>query len=176
MTESFRRAVLALAVLACGARAAPAQTAPRWEAFVGYAVAHVSPDRVTMPIGWEASFARPLTGWLAAVVDGGGTYKTETIFDGAAAHLSTHTVLAGVQVSARIGRLVEFGRVLGGVAHTRASLLGLTDSATRAALEPGVGLDWPLTRTLAARATVGLQLTGVGHEWRVGTGVVLRLR
>ncbi|MGE5245809.1 MAG: hypothetical protein ACM3SQ_16420 [Betaproteobacteria bacterium] len=175
MTVRLQRIVIVVLMAACAPRPVSAQTKASWELFGGYALAHVTPDAVTMPAGWEASAAKPVTDWFAAVVDASGSYRTETIFDGTI-RLTTHAALAGGRFSARIGRLIEFGQILAGVERTRGTVFGFTDSNTRAALEPDAGLDYPISRTFAARAALGVRLTKIGHEVRFAAGIVYSRR
>ncbi len=174
MTGRSRAVALALVLVASAARPAGAQTTRSWELFAGYAVAHVSPDAVTLPAGWNVSVARPVTPWLAAVGDLGGCYKNEAIFDGTL-RLATYDVLGGARVSAKIGRFAEFGQLLAGVVRNTGSVFDVTDTTTSAAIQPGAGLDYPITRALAARTGIDLQLTARGHQWRFATGIVIRL-
>jgi hypothetical protein len=173
MTRTLARALLtALACTVTGR--AHAQARPGWEWFAGYAVARESRDAVMLPLGWDVTVARTVSGdWLLAVGDASGSYKSEPVFGGTL-RLRSHALLGGVRVRARIGPFVEFGQVLGGVVHNRGSVFGVVDSETRSAVQPGVGLDYPMGARFAVRGALDARFTSVEHEWRFEVGAVIR--
>ena len=148
MIAAMRRALPIALLLLCGLpRPAAAQTGV--ELSGGYALAHDPRDAVTLPAGWVAGAALPITSAIAVVADVSGQYKTIALFtsDG---HLSVHTVMGGVRAAARIGRLTEFAQVLIGIAHTSGSAFGSTTTATVLGVQPGGGIEYPLARAWAA--------------------------
>jgi hypothetical protein len=127
-----------------------------------------------LPAGWDFAAARTVAGdWLVAVADASGSYKSEPLFGGTL-RLRSHGLLGGVRARTRIGPFVEFGQVLGGVVHNRGSVFGVVDSETRSAVQPGVGLDYPVGQRLSLRGELDARFTSIGHEWRLGVGVVIR--
>ena len=136
-------------------RQAAAQT--RFEVSGGYALAHDSRDQVTLPAGWIAGAAIDLTPAFAAVVDVSGQYKTVPLLN-ADARLTIHTALAGVRGSARLGRLTEFGQIVAGVVRTSGSAFGATTTVHAIGVQPGAGVDYPLTPRWAARAELDIRL------------------
>jgi hypothetical protein len=174
MTRTLARALLTAALACTVTGRAYAQARPGWEWFAGYAVARESRDAVTLPVGWDVAIARTMAAnWLLAVADASGSYKSEPVFGGTL-RLRSHALLGGVRVRARIGPLIEFGQVLGGVVHNRGSVFGVVNSETHPAVQPGVGLDYPMGRGVAIRGEIDARFTSVEHEWRFGVGVVIR--
>jgi len=149
----MRRAILLLLLLI--PRPATAQT--RFDVSGGYALAHDARDQVTLPAGWAAGAAIGLTPAFAAVVDVSGQYKTVALLN-ADARLTIHTVMAGVRGSARLGRLTEFGQVAAGVVRTSGSAFGATTTVHAIGIQPGAGVDYPLTPRWAARAELDVRL------------------
>jgi hypothetical protein len=152
------------------------------EIFGGYAFAHDALNNVSLPAGWLAGGAFGVNGWLWAVVDVSGGYKTIDAF-GSDIRLSAHAVMFGVRASARIGRLTEFGELLAGVVRGSGAAFGFTDTTNAIALQPGVGVDFPVGPRVAARAELGARLirskpggNEAGYEYRFSAALVYRLR
>jgi hypothetical protein len=152
------------------------------ELFGGYSMARDPRDQVTLPAGWVGGAAIGLTPALSAVVDVSGQYKTLSLVN-ADARLSTHTLMAGLRASARVGRLTEFGQIAAGVMRASGSAFGATTTGASLAVQPGVGVDWPLTRRWAARAQIDVRLlrsqpdaVNGGYQYRFATGIVYRVR
>jgi hypothetical protein len=176
MIAAMRRALPLALLLCCSARPAAAQTGV--EISAGYALAHDSRDAVTLPAGWVAGVALPITSAIAAVADVSGQYKTIALFT-SEAHLSVHTVMGGVRASARIGRLTELAQVLLGVARSSGSAFGSTTTATVLAVQPGAGIEYPLARAWAARAQIDVRLlrsepdaTNGGYQTRFAASLI----
>ncbi len=143
----------------------------------GYAYLNDPPDRTDFPSGWLADASVGLTRWLSLVADVSAHWET-TIDD---IHLSTSAVTGGVRVSARIGRLTEFGQLLAGVARSSSTVVGITNSDDNAAVQPGAGLDYPLLPRLSGRAQFDYRVIrgGIGppiadprHQFRFAVALV----
>ena len=159
----------------------PASAQPSVEVSGGYSLARDPRDEVTLPAGWMAGAAVGLTHWLSAVADASGQYTTIALV-GSEARLSVHTVMGGVRASARIGALTQFGQVLVGIVRASGSAFGSTEVSHSLGIQPGVGADYPLTRTFTARAELDIRLIrhqpttdNSGYEYRFVTGLVYRI-
>ena len=87
--------------------------------------------------------------------------------------------MGGLRASARLGRLTEFGQILAGVVRTSGSAFGSTTSGQSLGIQPGVGIDYPLTRAWAARAELDVRLiatqpdtTNGGYQYRFVAALV----
>ena len=169
MIAAMRRVVPMLLLLLMP-RHALAQTP--FEVSGGYSLAHDSRDQVTLPAGWIAGAAIGLTPAFAAVADVSGQYKTVALLN-ADARLSVHTVLGGIRASARLGRLTEFGQILAGVVRTSGSAFGSTTTMLAIGVQPGAGVDYPLTPRWAARAELDVRLIAAQQDAQTG-GTQLR--
>ena len=145
----MRRVATILTFLALSANAAQAQDQPSFEASAGYVYLNDLRLGTTFPSGWTASAAARFGRlWTVAQLD--GSYQTYSlgISD---VHLSVHTLMAGPRVVARVGPFVEFGQFLFGVVRGHGSTFGVGSSSRHFGLQPGAGLDYPLSRSFAAR-------------------------
>ncbi|HZR23382.1 MAG TPA: hypothetical protein VFA59_07340 [Vicinamibacterales bacterium] len=122
---------------------------PSWEIAGGYSYLDDAPDRTNFPLGWFASGGIGVTQWLTAVGDVSRHARSTLGID-----LSTYAVLGGPRASARIGRVTEFGQVLVGLNHASSTVVGITSGDSGLAIQPGGGLDYPLSRRFAVRAQV----------------------
>ena len=134
-----------------------------------------------LPAGWMAGGSLRLTDWLSAVGEGGISTTTTTTF-GSDIRVRVATILGGVRAQARLGRLTEFGQLAAGVVLGSATGFGVTDTNTAFGLQPGAGLDYPLSARVAGRAQVDVRFisggsneSSPGHEFRLLVGVVLKL-
>jgi hypothetical protein len=152
-----------------------APPAPQWQAFAGYAWLDDVTDKVTFPAGWALGVAGRLNTWLSVAGDSDGQYETIPSI-GSSVQLTSRTVTGGPRVSARLGRFVEFGQVLGGVVWSTGTLFGSTETTRHAVLQPGVGLDYPLSRRWAVRGEIDVRFLVTGHELRVAAGIVRAFR
>jgi hypothetical protein len=143
--------------------------------FAGYAALNDVTDRVTYPAGWVVGVAGHLKGWLSLAGDVDGQYDTIPSI-GSDFHLASHTVTGGPRASARLGRLVEFGQVLAGVIQSTNSVFGSTETTRHAVLQPGVGLDFPLSGKWAVRGELDVRFIDTGQEIRVAAGLVYAFR
>lgn len=148
----------------------------------GYSLARDPRDAVTLPAGWIAGAAIDLTHTVSAVADVSGQYKTIALFN-ADARLRAHAVMAGLRATGRLGVWREFGQVLVGIVQTSGSAFGSTTTSRTLGIEPGVGLDYPLTPAWAARAELDIRLMAAqpdgqnsATQYRFAAGLVYRCR
>lgn len=170
--------VLGVLLLGAGARRTSAQ-AP-FEISGGYSLARDPRDEVTLLSGWMAGAAIGVTRALSVVGDISGQYQTIPLLT-TDARLSVHTAMGGVRASAGVGRLTEFAQIVAGVVRTSGSAFGATDVSQASGIQPGVGLDYPLTRAWAARAQFDVRLirsqpdaANGGYEYRFAAALVYR--
>jgi hypothetical protein len=163
--------LLALAV----ARTSAAQTVDRRQIVAGYTSMSDVTDHVTFPLGWFAGAAAHLNPWLSVVADVDGQYKTIPFID-TDIHLTSYSATAGARASTPLGRFVEFGQVLAGVVVSRGTLFGSTATTKHAVIQPGVGVDYPVSRRWAIRGELDMRFLSSGHELRAATGVVRTFR
>lgn len=175
-----RRTAIALLSLICASAPAAAETPPP-EIFGGYQFVHDPKNDISLPAGWIAGAAVPLSGWLAAVADASGGYKTEDAF-GARVRLSAHALLFGARAGARIGRLAEFAQILAGVVRGSGTAFGFTETSSAFAVQPGAGVDYPVSKHMAARGQVDVRFirnkpggNEAGYEYRFAASLVYRL-
>ena len=80
------------------------------------------------------------------------------------ARLTIHAALAGVRGSARLGRLTEFGQIVAGLVRTSGSAFGATTTVHAIGVQPGAGIDYPLTPRWAARAELDVRLIAAQQD------------
>jgi hypothetical protein len=161
---------------------AAAQASHPVEIFGGYAFAHDPTNYISLPAGWLAGAAIGVNGWLAAVVDVSSGHTTIEAF-GSGVRLSADAVMIGGRASARLGRLTEFGQLLAGVVRGSGTAFGFTDTTNAFTLQPGVGLDYPLSDRVAARGQLDVRFiqnqpngNEAGYEYRFSAALVYRIR
>lgn len=179
MISAMVRAWPMMLLLCLLPHAASAQ--PSVEISGGYSLARDPRDEVTLPAGWVAGAAISVTGWLAAVADVSGQYTTIPLL-GSDARLSVHTVMGGARASARIGRLTEFGQLLVGIVRASGSAFGSTNVNHSLGIQPGIGVDYPVTRRVSARAELDVRLirnqpntNNSGYQDRFVAGLAYRV-
>ena len=175
----MRRALPIVLLLALMPRTASAQRPV--EISGGYSLAHDSRDIVLLPAGWAAGAAFGLTPIFSLVADVSGQYTTITLVD-TDVRLGVQTLMGGVRASGRIGVFTEFGQLLVGVVRTSGSAFGSTNTASSFGIQPGIGLDYPLTPAWAARAELDIRLIGdqpdannSGYQLRFVAGLVYQI-
>jgi hypothetical protein len=175
----IRAAAIVIALFVGSARAA-AQARP--EIFAGYAFVHDAKNAVSLPAGWMAGGAWPLADWLSAVGDVSGGYSTEHQF-GAELQLRAYGIFGGARASSRLGRVTEFAELLAGVVRGSGAAFGFTETTSAFALQPGVGVDYPLSARLAARGELDVRFirngpdgNEAGYEYRVAAAIVYRIK
>jgi hypothetical protein len=163
--------------------AGPAAAQPRGvEIAGGYTFVHDAKNDISLPAGWIAGAAIAITSWLAAAADASGSYKTENAF-GAELRFSTHAIVGGGRVHAKLGRATEFAQLLAGIVRGSGTGFGFTDTTNAFVVQPGVGLDYPLRDRLAARGQLDVRFirnqpkgNEAGYEYRFSAAVVYRIR
>jgi hypothetical protein len=152
------------------------------EVFGGYTFVHDAKNDVSLPAGWLAGAAFQITGWLSAVADVSGSYNTEQLFD-AELHMRAHGVFGGGRASARLGRVSEFAQLLAGIVRGSGTAFGFSDTTNAFAVQPGVGLDYPIGNRVAARGQLDVRFirnqpdgNEAGYEYRFSAALVYRVR
>jgi hypothetical protein len=120
-----------------------------WEISGGYTYLTDPADTTDFPAGWAVGAAIALTPWSSAVVDAG--YAWQTISD---IHLNTSAIMAGARAFTGLGPFTEFAQLEIGAARAGASVFGVRTAYTAFALQPGVGIDYPMARPLAVRLQI----------------------
>jgi opacity protein-like surface antigen len=169
-------------LIAAAPRPADAQTWIPREVSGGYVYLADPVGHNPLPTGWMAGGSLRLTDWLSALAEGGISTTTTTTF-GSDIRVRVGTIFGGVRAQARIGRLTEFGQLAAGVVLGSATGFGVTDTNTAFGLQPGAGLDYPLSARVAGRAQVDVRFisggsneSSPGHEFRVLVGLAFKLR
>ena len=127
---------------------------------------------VSYPAGWLADFAiAPQGSRLSLVGEGGGVYRKP-----AGILQSLYSFLGGVRFSfQRSAGLVPFGQLLAGLEQY--SEPGFSEHGF--ALQPGGGVELPISSGLSARAQVDFRLAEeqgqTFKEFRIGGGIVIRV-
>lgn len=132
-------------------------------------------DHVTFPAGWFVGAAARLNSWLSVAIDVDGQYKTIQFID-SDIHLTSHAPTAGVRASGQLGKFVEFAQLLAGGVRSSGTLFGSTEVKWHGVLQPGAGVDYPLTQRWAIRGEFDVRIISSGHELRIATGVVRTFR
>lgn len=153
----------------------------------GYQFMRQFPLGGNFPAGWFVSAGAELSDTLALVGEVAGSQMSET---------STHvdvtsdrdvlTVLGGARFGMEAGPIRPFGQMLVGLAMSEMDVSGTgfephSASDQAFAIQPGGGVDIPLTESVAARAMVDYRRiyfgddTGVGgvNQMRVAVGLVI---
>ena len=177
MIAAMRRALSVALLLGLAPQPASAQ---QIELSGGYAVARDPRDEITLPAGWVAGAAMELTTALSVVGEVSHQGRTITLLN-QEARFGVLTAMGGLRGSATVGRLREFGQILAGVARTSGSVFGSSDTAHALSIQPGIGIDYPLTSVWGARAQLDVRLirsqpdaTNGGYQYRVAVGIVYR--
>ena len=147
--------------------AAAAQDAPALEIAGGYQLMRDFDIDESFPAGWFVSGAGSLTDNIAIVGEVAGSHKRDSgaplphiggLFPDSRTDHDILTFLGGVRLRARSGPVIPFAQVLIGAArttlHARATGFDASTTDTAFALQPGGGVDIPLSDNVAARAMV----------------------
>ncbi len=138
----------------------------------------------SFPEGWFVSGAGYLTNSIAIVGEVAGSRWSDTNPDfDLTANVDVTSYLGGLRVRRNVGPLSPFAQILGGGARAKATLTGfgteVTESETALAIQPGGGVDVPLTDQVAARVTLDYRrifFEGQGtNQIRVAVGIVVGL-
>ena len=176
------RALMIIVLLTTVPRAAAAQASAPVEVSAGYSFVNEAKDDISLPAGWMAGAGVRLADWLSVVGEVGRNSRTTDVF-GSTVRISVITAMAGARASARIGRLTEFAQVLAGVVRGSGTSFGFTETTTVLGLQPGVGVNYPLSQTLSARAQLDARFirsqpngNNASYEYRVSAGLVYAIR
>ena len=156
---------------------------PRLELYGGYAFLEFPDASQSYPLGWVGSAAYNLKRWLGVVGEVSGSYSSEEVPGVGSASSSIHSFLGGSRLSMRRQGLTPFFEALFGV--TRTDLSGTVGpfsvgaARTDFTVQAGLGADFPVTETMAVRATVDFRTLYAGDEslgqTRFTTGLVYRM-
>jgi hypothetical protein len=138
--------------------AAQTTGSPRYEVAAGYQFMHdqdiakADPDlSANFPAGWMASGGAHLWGWLEAIGEVGGSYKTLNI-PGDKPKLRVYTFMAGPRFTAPMHAGINpFAQVLFGSARASNSVLSLHETVTDFSYQPGGGFDLNLSGRFGVR-------------------------
>jgi len=180
------RALVCLALVAAGAAGAAAQTRPEpsLDLSVGYQVMHIPGQ--TYPLGISLEMSGALTSAVRIVAEAGVSIARGTTSSYGAGTLTLYDYGGGPRVTARAGRALVYGQLLGGGVRTHTDLSTASgapfiegDSAFM--LQPGAGVIVPLTRKIAAIGEVNYERVffkeyGGDNETRVFVGVRTAIR
>ncbi|HET8921415.1 MAG TPA: outer membrane beta-barrel protein [Candidatus Acidoferrum sp.] len=177
-----------LAFVSFFAVAARAQeSAPKFDAFVGYSYLQANPGVTGVDSfhlhGGSASIAYNYKTWLSGVADFGGYNNGNVLGSGQSGTISTY--LFGPRVTYRhLRKITPFGQVLFGTAHAGASGFGTANSQNAFAMAAGGGVDYKLfdhfsirpvqADYLLTRFGVGTRGTQTQNNVRLSTGFVFR--
>jgi len=172
-----RLACLIAAAIVLVPAAAAAQAA---EAAVGVAALRDANNDILLPVGWVADGSFALTDRIEAVVDVSASYRHMDLV-GAQARLSVYGAMAGARAAATVARFIEFVQLAAGFVRSSGTVFDVTDTHYAFALQPGVGVDYPLNRTLRVRAQFDARLIRNGsggnegrRQYRFAFGLVYR--
>lgn len=121
-------------------------------------------NHLDFPAGWYLSGAFNVTRWFGVVLEGTGSYKNNLNFAmpglTQSSDLRVLTAMAGGRFFRSSGRIVPFGQILAGVAHTRSSTEygGVYPGrgsilSNRFALQPGGGVTVYLNKRVGVRVS-----------------------
>jgi hypothetical protein len=175
------RVLVCLALVAAGAASATAQTrpGPPLDLSIGYQVLHIPGQ--TYPLGISLEMSGALSSTVRIVAEAGVSIARRTTSSYGAGTLTLYDYGAGPRVTARAGRVLVYGQLLGGGVRTHADLVARSgasfiegDSAFM--LQPGAGVIVPLTRKIAVVGEVNYQRVffkayGGDNETRVFVGL-----
>ena len=178
-TATWIGAAIVLALGAILAAPAQAQTS-RWEVSAGCAALRDTTADVKLPKGWIAGAAVRVTPWAAALAEIGDQRRTFDVTGGSVS-LTLFSALAGGRVFKTIGRFTEFAQLAAGLVRAEGLAFGSTMPTTRAAVQPGIGVDVRLASHLAARAQADLRVIAADandadrqHQTRYAVSLVYR--
>ena len=118
---------------------------------LGYSVMHDSDAETNFPLGWFASFGKPVSPMWAIAGDISGNYKSMEVAPGIDAKLKVHTFMIGPKLYARQGQSTPWAQLLFGAANLSGSVFGIGASETDFAFQPGAGIDFNMQNSFAIR-------------------------
>lgn len=131
------------------------------EVWGGYSRLRIPRDAVTLPQGWAAGAAVPVFRMIGATAEVGSNRRVLQA-SGADVTLRVSDVMAGVRLTARVGRATEFAHVMVGMVQARGAAFGQTEAHVNLAVQPGLGINYPLTSRLHARAAFDARVVRAG--------------
>lgn len=172
------RFVTFAAAFMIGLSAVPAlaQDAPAFDVSGGYSLVRDGDVEETFH-GWLASATGYVTPWFGITGEVGGNYKGIEVL-GADVDLSVHSFMAGPRLTVRSSAgVTPFAQLLVGAARLSGDVLGIGDSSTEFALQPGGGVDIWLSSRAGIRVgadyrRVFVEDDGI-NEFRFHVGVVV---
>ena len=131
--------------------AAQAPMASRYEVAAGYLFMHDQDISENFSRGWVVSGAGNVTPWLGLVGEVGASYRTLDLL-GEPPKLRVYTYMGGPRLTASVfSGVAPFAQVLFGAARASSGVLGVGDSVTDFAYQPGGGVDVHLAPAVAVR-------------------------
>ncbi len=147
----------------------------RYQFFGGYSFYHDGSDSVSFPAGWEISGSRPVTPKIDFVGAISGSHRSDDAFGVTVASANLFTFTAGPKYARRIRNFTAFAQVLFGVATLHGTTSGVSDSSTGFTMQPGGGIDYPLTNALGVRVGMNIESMHLSGGWvngfRFTTGI-----
>ena len=143
--------------------------------FAGYSFYRDQSDSLSYPAGWALAVSRHLTPTIDLTTSISGSHRSDDLLGVNLASATMYTFAAGPKYARRTGRVTSFAQVLAGVAIIHTSVLAASDLSLGFALQPGFGVDIPVTKTLAARVGFDIQTVRSGGwftGFRIDTGVI----
>jgi hypothetical protein len=156
--------------------AAPRPAAAQGADFaVGYSFLHDNEASENLTRGIFASLGIGVNDWLAIVGEVASNRKSYDVL-GTDVSLKVDFYGAGIRFNGRSGRAKPYGQVLFGAAKGRVSALGLNESGSEFAWQPGAGVDAYFSRSVGLRFGVNgrfIQAEDVtAKEFQVIVGLV----
>lgn len=154
------------------AMAAPSGT----EVWGGYTRLRIPRDAVTLPQGWVAGASVPVVRMIGVTTEVGSNRRVLRA-SGSDVTLRVTDVMAGLRLTARVGRATEFVHAMIGVVQGSGAAFGETEAHMNLALQPGGGIEYPVTTRLHARAAFDARVVRAGDvaqspgaqfRWMVG--------
>lgn len=156
----IRRTFAACVVLA-GFIASPAlaqQSTARGDVAVGYSVvttlsnSNTGAESATYPLGWLFSVSTKMGPVASLVGEVGGSYKTQSVL-GTDVNSNIHSFAGGIRFAGSGTGASPFGQFLIGTARSAQGISGIGSfSTTGLVMQPGAGVDIPLSESVALRA------------------------
>jgi hypothetical protein len=174
----MRARVIATFLLAFAGALAAAPAMAQAEFSVGYAFLRDEEIDENFPLGWYADIAGGISDNISLVGEVGGSYKTvnDSEFEDLDIKLSVHHAMGGLRLVHRGDGANFYAQVLGGAARASVSddFSGDDFSETKAAIQPGVGLEFGAGGT---RLRVGADYRRIfsdpnATQWRATAGIV----
>jgi len=148
----------------------PRANVPReYEWFGGYSFYRDQSDGESFGGGWALSGARQMTPRIDLVGTISGSHRSEDVLGVNVASSSIHTFAGGPKYAwPPHDRFTPFAQVLVGIATVSSSAFGVDASSTGFALQPGFGVDVPITKPVALRLAFDVETIHAGGGWFTG--------